>query len=128
MVQGKKGLLWEKTMLWHKILWYIAEKGLQKLHGKGMVEGMYDCTLNFDLYEHCIYGKQNQVGFASGTTRKKGTLELIQNDVFGPMPIPSLGKSMYYVSFIDDFSMNTWIYFIKRNMRYSKNSKSSRLL
>ena len=38
---------------------------------------------------------------------------MIDNDVFGPIPIPSLGKSMYYVSFIDDFSRNTWIYFLR---------------
>jgi transposase InsO family protein len=34
--------------------------------------------------------------------------------VFGPIPIPSLGKSVYYVSFIDDFSRNTWIYFLRK--------------
>jgi hypothetical protein len=34
--------------------------------------------------------------------------------VFGPMPVPSLGKSMYYVSFIDDFSRNAWIYFLRK--------------
>jgi hypothetical protein len=33
--------------------------------------------------------------------------------VFGPVPIPSLGNSMYYVSFIDDFSRYTWIYFLR---------------
>jgi hypothetical protein len=32
--------------------------------------------------------------------------------VFGPVTIPALGKSMYYVSFIDDFLRNTWIYFL----------------
>jgi transposase InsO family protein len=32
--------------------------------------------------------------------------------VFGPVPIPSLGKSVYYVSFIYNFSRNTWMYFI----------------
>jgi transposase InsO family protein len=34
--------------------------------------------------------------------------------VFGPVLIPSLGKSVYYVSFIDDFSRNTWIYFLRK--------------
>jgi transposase InsO family protein len=34
--------------------------------------------------------------------------------VFGPVPVPSLGKYVYYVSFIDDFSRNTWIYFLRK--------------
>ena len=68
-----------------------------------MIEGMSNCTLDFDFYENCIYGKQNQVRFPSGATRSKGILELIHSDVLGPVPVPSLGKSMYYVSFIDDF-------------------------
>jgi transposase InsO family protein len=34
--------------------------------------------------------------------------------VFGPVLVPSLGKSVYYVSFIDDFSRNTWIYFLRK--------------
>jgi hypothetical protein len=79
----------------------------------GMVAGMSNCTLDFDFCEHCIYGKQNRLRFPSSATREKGILELIQNDVFGPVPVPSLGKSVYYVSFIDDFSRNTWIYFIR---------------
>jgi len=33
--------------------------------------------------------------------------------VFGPVSIPSLGRSMYYVSFIDDFCKMTWLYFLK---------------
>jgi hypothetical protein len=84
-------------------LGHIGEKGLRTLDDKGMVGGMSNCTLDFDFCEHCIYGKHNRVRFPSGATRAKGILELIHSDVFGPVPVPSLGKSMYYVSFIDDF-------------------------
>ena len=38
----------------------------------------------------------------------------MHNDVFGPVLVPSLGKYMYYVSFIDDFLRKTWIYFLKK--------------
>jgi hypothetical protein len=82
-----------------------------------MVEGMANCTLDFDLCEHFIYGKQNRVRFPSGATREKGILELIHSDVFGLVPVPSLCKSMYYVSFIDDFSSNTWIYFLRKKYK-----------
>jgi hypothetical protein len=46
--------------------------------------------------------------------REEGILHLVHSDVFGAMSVPSLGKYMYYVSFIDDFSRNTWIYFLKK--------------
>jgi hypothetical protein len=114
-------------MLWHQRPGHIGEKGLRTLHGKGMVEGMSNFTLYFDFRKNCIYGKHNRVRFPSGATRAKGILDLIHNDVFGPILVPSLGKSMYYVSFIDDFSRNTWIYFLERDMRNLINLKSLRL-
>ena len=79
-----------------------------------MVEGMSNCTLDFDFCEHCLYGKQNRVRFPSGAMRVEGILQLVHSDVFGPVSVPSLGKSMYYVSFIDEFSRKTWIYFLKK--------------
>ena len=47
----------EKTMLWHQRLAHIGENGLQIFHGKGMVEGMSNSSLDFDFYENCVYGK-----------------------------------------------------------------------
>ena len=47
----------EKTVLWHQRLGHIGEKGLQILHGNGMVEGMSNSSLDFDFYKHCVYGK-----------------------------------------------------------------------
>ena len=77
-----------KVMLWNQRLGHIGEKGLRSLQGKGMVEGMTGCTLDFGFCEHCIYGKHNRVRFASGATREKGILELIHSDLFGSVHVP----------------------------------------
>jgi hypothetical protein len=78
---------------------HIGEKGLRAMQNKYMVEGFLDCNLEVDFCEYCIYGRPNQVRFPFGVTRVKDILELIHNDVFGPIPVPSLGGSLYYLSF-----------------------------
>ena len=110
----------ENTMLRHQILGHIREKGLRALQGKGMVEGMTDCTLDSDFYEHFIYGKQNRVRFSSGATRAKGILELIHSDVFGLVHVPSLGICV--LCFIYRwFLKNAWINFLwKKSEVFSK--------
>jgi hypothetical protein len=54
------------------------------------------------------------VRFPFGIIRAKRILDLMHSDVFGHVPIPSLGKFVYYVSFIDDLLRNTWIYFLRK--------------
>ena len=79
-----------------------------------MVEGMSNCNSDFDFCEHCLYGKHNRANFPFSATRENNTLELIHNDVFGFVPITSLGGPLYYVSFIYDLCCNTWLYFLKK--------------
>lgn len=111
---GSDGTSIDKSTLFHQRMINIREKGLHTLYIKGMVEGILYFSMVFDLYKYCIYGKHNYVSFPSDTTRSKGVLNLIHSDIFGSVPIPSLGKSWYYVSFIDYFLMYVWIYFLKR--------------
>jgi hypothetical protein len=84
---------------------------------KGMVEVFPECGLEVNFCEHLIYGKQSQVGFPSGATRENGILELVHNDVFGPVTVPPLGGSLHYVSFIDYLSRKTWIYFLRKKSK-----------
>jgi transposase InsO family protein len=44
------------------------------------------------------------------------------------MSIPSLRKFVYYVSFIDDFSRNTWIYFLKKKYEFFEKFKEFKAL
>ena len=67
------------------------------------------------------------MSFPSGGKRAKHILEFVHSDVFGPVKVPSLGKFVYYVSFIDDFSRNTWIYFPKKKLKSLTGLKNLRL-
>ena len=110
-------------MLWHQRLRHIREKGIQSLQDKGMAEGLSNFNSDLNFYEHFLYGKKNRVKLPSGATRKKEILQLIHNDVFGFVPSPSLGGSLYYVIFIDDLSRDTWLYFLKNKSQFLRKFK-----
>ena len=60
-------------------------------------------------------GKQIREPFPKEqANRAAGVLDLIHTDVCGPMPTKSLGGNSYFVTFIDDKSRFTAIYFMKR--------------
>ena len=58
-------------------------------------------------------GKNVKKTFPSSESKAKGILEIIHSDVCGPMSSSSLSRYVYYVSFNDDYSRKTWIYFMK---------------
>ena len=39
---------------------------------------------------------------------------LIHSDISGPMPVTSMNASRYLLTFIDDFSRYTWVFFLKK--------------
>ena len=58
-------------------------------------------------------GKNTKKTFPSSEIKEKEILEIIHFDVCVSMSSNSLSRYVYYVSFIDDFSRKTWIYFMK---------------
>jgi hypothetical protein len=61
----------------------------------------------------CAQGKNIKNPFPRRDGKAEGILELVHSDVCGPMPSTSLNRYLYYVSFIDDYSRKTWVYFLK---------------
>ena len=61
----------------------------------------------------CARGNNIKNPFPNSETKMKGTQELINSDVCGPMPSTYLSGYEYYVTFIDDYSRNKWIYFLE---------------
>ena len=78
-------------------------------------------TKHAGVCKGCAKGKNTKKTFPSSESKSKGILEIIHFDVCGPMSSNSLSGYAYHVSFIDDFSRKTWIYFMKnKNEVFSK--------
>jgi hypothetical protein len=61
----------------------------------------------------CAQGKNINNHFLKSDSKEKGVLELIHSDVCVSMPSIYVSGYVYYVSFIDDYSRKTWVYFLK---------------
>ena len=61
----------------------------------------------------CAQGKNTENPFPSSNSKAKGILDIVHSDVCGPTSATSLRMYVYYVSFIDEYSPKTWIYFLK---------------
>ena len=91
------------TSLWHRRLSHMTEKGMKMLLSKGKLPELK--SINFDMCESCILGKQKSVSFLKiGRTPKAEKLELVHTDLWGPSLVASLGGLRYYITSIDDSS------------------------
>ena len=67
-----------------------------------------------EFCEGCAHGKQKRAPFPKGqATRTSEILEIVHSDVCGPMQENSLGGNCYFVTFIDDKSRFTAVYFME---------------
>jgi len=101
----------EKTMMWHKKLGHMSQKGLKILSDKKLLRGLTKVTLTF--CEHCVISKQHRLKFGTSTSKSECILDLIHSDVW-QAPVVSLEGARYFVSFIDDFFRRCWVYPIRR--------------
>ena len=78
------------------------------------IEGLLEFQAKHDgVCKGCAKGKNTKKTFPSNESKAKGILEIIHSDVCVPMSSSSLRGYAYYVSFIDNFSRKTWVYFMK---------------
>ena len=88
-----------------------------KMHKDNCVIGL--AISHYDESQHkcddCVIGKGHRQPLpkASSSCTSK-LLELVHSDVNGPLEIPSLGGSRYFILFIDDYSKWTVVYIMKK--------------
>ena len=81
---------------------------------RDIVTGLpYFSTEHADMCKGCSLGKYTKKSFSSIDSRLVGILDLIHFDLCGDMSFVSLCGYDYYVTFNDDFSRRTYIFFMK---------------
>ena len=65
------------------------------------------------LCKDCLVGKQQRYSFPRKSTwRASQILQLVHADICGPIKPISNSKKRYLITFTDDFSRKTWVYFL----------------
>ena len=110
-----RSMIKDPSKLWHLRYGHLGFVGLNLLSKKRMVDGLSCIVDSYGKCEDCILGKQHRLPFNSENYRRvRASLELVHYDLVGPMQNNSIGGSTYFMTFIDDFTHRTWVYFLKK--------------
>ncbi|KAJ9565708.1 hypothetical protein OSB04_001674 [Centaurea solstitialis] len=65
--------------------------------------------------ESCQFSKHQRIHLSPRVCNKRASspFELVHSDVWGPCPVTSKLGFKYFVTFVDDYSRTTWLYFMK---------------
>ena len=100
--------------MWHRHLGHPNSDVLRTLFNYGLL-GNKACSsidLSFDCTS-CKLGKSKVLPFPYHASRASRCFELIHSDVWGIAPVVFHAHYKYFVTFIDDFSRFTWVYFLR---------------
>lgn len=100
------------ALLWHRRYGHIGFQSLMRLQNS--VEGISikNDDSKIKQCKICPMGKQHRKPFKTSTTKTTKVLELVHSDLCGPMENKSLGNCRYMLTFTDDFSRKTFVYFL----------------
>lgn len=102
------------TSLWHKRFGHLNYRALKLMAKNKMIHGLPDIVFDGEFCESCTFGKQGRNSFPKGTTYKtRERLNLVHSDICKPITPGSFGGKRYFITFIDDFTRRTWVYFLK---------------
>ena len=96
--------------LWHVRLGHTSFSQVYHLVSRGLL-GLVS-TKNFDCVL-CQLGKQEVLPFNTSESMSIDIFDQIHFDVWRPSSVSSIGGSRYFVVFVDNYSLYSWIFHMK---------------
>ena len=100
------------SMVWHRRLGHPNTQILSHVLNSDLPGNKDRYSLSLEC-DSCKLGKSKTLPFPLHASRASHCFDLIHSDVWGPSPVSSHEKFKYYVTFIDDHSRFTWVYFLR---------------
>jgi hypothetical protein len=114
--------------IWHEQFGHLNNHSLQQLCNQHMVTALPLVSCKDGVCVGCVLDKHHQDSFDKCASWNTSTpLQLVHSDLRGPLSSPFSGCK-YFVTFIDDFSRRTWVYFLKRKRKFLTSSWPTRPL
>ncbi|GKV32209.1 hypothetical protein SLEP1_g40826 [Rubroshorea leprosula] len=89
----------------------LIAKALQQ---KKMVNGLPHFDSPSEICEICVVSKKHRDSFPKDRSWKaKQVLDLVHSDLCEPINPTSNGGKQYFITFVDDYSRKTWVYFLQ---------------
>ncbi|KAI3665306.1 hypothetical protein L6452_43930 [Arctium lappa] len=105
----------DESSHWHRTMCHMNLKTMNKLVKNNLVRGFPQKVFSCD--DHCVAclkGKQHKTSHKSKEINTiSSPLNLLHMDLFGPTNVMSIGKKSYCLVIVDDFSIFTWVYFLR---------------
>nr|GEU66399.1 retrovirus-related Pol polyprotein from transposon TNT 1-94 [Tanacetum cinerariifolium] len=108
--------------LWHKRLAHLNFKTINKLAKQNLVIGLPLLVYSKDKpCSSCEKGKHHKASFKTKQTSSiKKCLHLLHKYLFGPVTPRSISHEKYTFVIVDEYSMYTWVYFLKKKSQAPK--------
>jgi hypothetical protein len=104
----------ELREIWHERFGHLNYRSLQKLCNQQMVTGLPLVSCIDGVCASYVLGKNHLDNFGKRASwHASSPLQLVHSDLCGPLSSPSFSGCKYLLTFIDDFSRHTWVYFLK---------------
>lgn len=96
------------TGLWHVRLGHVSESGLVELEKQNLIGG--DKVEKLEFYKRYVFFKSCRVMFNKDKQKTHGLLDYIHANIWGPARNHSHSGARYFISIVNDYSRNLWIF------------------
>jgi hypothetical protein len=100
--------------LWHERFGHLNYRSLHQLCNQQMVTGLSLVSCIDGVCSSCVLDKHHWDSFDKcASWHASSPLQLVHSDMCGPLSSPCFYGCKYLLTFIDEFSRRTWVYFLK---------------